>query len=112
MMYARAGASLAAAVLLPNVEFIFGLSGSTAAALLAFVFPAWTFLLAATPVRTAARPDLDLSPCMPLWSSWKISPLHTRQLCFSCRQSNQTLHWQLCKLGGMQWASWNAASIS
>ena len=40
-----AGASLAAAIFVPNIEFIFGLIGSTAAALLAFIFPAWTFLL-------------------------------------------------------------------
>lgn len=64
-----AGASLAAAVLVPNVEFIFGLTGSTAAALLAFIFPAWVFLLAATPLRTSARADLDLLPCAPLLSS-------------------------------------------
>ncbi|KAK9802660.1 hypothetical protein WJX73_002230, partial [Symbiochloris irregularis] len=54
------GAALMAAVLVPNVEFIFGLTGSTAAALMSFVFPAWVFLLAATSQRTSARADLAL----------------------------------------------------
>ena len=54
-----------AAVLVPNVEFIFGLTGSTAAALMSFIFPAWVFLLAATSQRTSARADLALPQCEP-----------------------------------------------
>lgn len=37
-------ASFSLAVLLPNVEFVFGLAGSTASTLLAFILPAAIFL--------------------------------------------------------------------
>eukprot|EP00887_Chlorella_sp_A99_P002617 scaffold6.g2617.t1 len=40
------GASCAMAILLPNVEFVFGLAGSTASVLIAFIMPAAIFLQA------------------------------------------------------------------
>ncbi len=39
-----AGTALAAAVLVPNVEFIFGLTGSTASVVIAYMLPAAVFL--------------------------------------------------------------------
>lgn len=40
-----AGTALVAAIYLPNVEFIFGLAGSTASVLIAYIMPAGLFLL-------------------------------------------------------------------
>ena len=43
-----AGTALVAAMFLPNVEFIFGLAGSTASVLIAYILPAAIFLIAST----------------------------------------------------------------
>ena len=40
----HAGTALAAAILVPNVEFIFGLLGSTASVVIAYMLPAALFL--------------------------------------------------------------------
>ena len=43
-----AGTALIAAMFLPNVEFIFGLAGSTASVLIAYILPAAIFLIASS----------------------------------------------------------------
>ena len=43
-----AGTALVAAMFLPNVEFIFGLAGSTASVLIAYILPAAIFLIASS----------------------------------------------------------------
>eukprot|EP00884_Botryococcus_braunii_P010425 jgi/Botrbrau1/19384/Bobra.0338s0014.1 len=53
------GLALALAIMVPNVELIFGLAGSAPAALLAFVFPAALFLAASASSRTVALFDTD-----------------------------------------------------
>ena len=55
------GVCLAAAVLVPNVEFVLGLSGATAASCIMGVLPSCTFLVAAVPAQTLARSDLGIS---------------------------------------------------
>ena len=47
-----AGTALVAAMFLPNVEFIFGLAGSTASVLIAYILPAAIFLITSAPPRT------------------------------------------------------------
>lgn len=47
-----AGTALIAAMFLPNVEFIFGLAGSTASVLIAYILPAAIFLITSGPPRT------------------------------------------------------------
>ncbi len=46
-----AGTALIAAVFLPNVEFIFGLAGSTASVLVAYILPAAIFLVVSRPPK-------------------------------------------------------------
>ena len=46
-----AGTALALAVFLPNIEFIFGLAGSTASVLIAYILPAAIFLSASRPPK-------------------------------------------------------------
>lgn len=46
-----AGTALIAAVFLPNVEFIFGLAGSTASVLIAYILPAAIFLVLSRPPK-------------------------------------------------------------
>jgi len=46
-----AGTALIAAVFLPNVEFIFGLAGSTASVLIAYILPAAIFLVVSRPPK-------------------------------------------------------------
>ena len=65
-----AGTALAAAIYLPNVEFIFGLAGSTASVLVAYIMPAGLFLLVTRmPVdvlkgllHCAAQPEAHTAP--------------------------------------------------
>ena len=54
------GASLATAVLLPNVEFIFGLVGATASTIIAFVLPAAIFLRATDQQRGMLGHDVNM----------------------------------------------------
>ena len=49
-----AGTALVAAMFLPNVEFIFGLAGSTASVLIAYILPAAIFLIASSSPKAPA----------------------------------------------------------
>lgn len=56
-----AATALVAAIFLPNVEFIFGLAGSTASVLIAYIMPAAIFLITSSvvtqPVGTFSQGD-------------------------------------------------------
>ena len=77
-----AGVCLTAAVLVPNVEFVLGLTGATAAALIMGVLPASAFLLAALPAQTQARSDLAIS--------------QGAACCTTAVSATAHKHWQAC----------------
>lgn len=64
---ALAGASCAMAILLPNVEFVFGLAGSTASVLLSFILPAAIFLRTTGAQRGLLGAGVDMLHGSPLW---------------------------------------------
>jgi hypothetical protein len=55
-----AGSSCAVAALLPNVEFVFGLAGSTASTLMAFILPAAIFLNVTSSQRGMLGHSVDM----------------------------------------------------
>ena len=61
------GAALAMAVLLPNVEYVFGLAGSTASVLLGFIMPAAIFLQATSSQRGMLGHNVDMLRGSPRW---------------------------------------------
>ena len=62
-----AGASCAMAILLPNVEFVFGLAGSTASVLIAFILPAAIFLQTTGSQRGMLGASVDMLHGSRLW---------------------------------------------